>query len=109
MVHTLGNQPLDWGNALALRLRLILCWRLFALYRSMELARLYRNISFVPGVPFVLVQRKGWPHKRWEEVLVMPDHPALSPWHLLKAYVALTSAHCPAGSEVLRALRPRIN
>ena len=39
----------------------------------------------------------------------MPDHPALSPWHLLKAYVALTSAHCPAGSEVLRALKPRIN
>ena len=61
------------------------------------------------GVPFILVQRKGWPHKRWEEVLVMPDHPALSPWHLLKAYLALTFAHCPAGSEVLRALKPRIN
>ena len=58
VVHTLGNQPLDWENAAALRLRLILCWRLFALYRSIDLARLYRTISFVSGVPFILVQKR---------------------------------------------------
>ena len=79
VVHTLGNQPLDWENAAALRLRLILCRRLSPLYRSIDLARLDRTISFLSGVPFILVQRKGWPHKKWEEVLVMPDRPALSP------------------------------
>jgi hypothetical protein len=48
-VQKLAREKLDWANVEAVRNRLILCWRLFALHRSVDLARLYRKISFGGG------------------------------------------------------------
>ena len=49
LVQKLAREKLDWANMEAVRNRLILCWRLFALHRSVDLARLYRKISFGGG------------------------------------------------------------
>jgi hypothetical protein len=109
LVQKLAREKLDWANVEAVRNRLILCWRLFALHRSVDLARLYRKISFGGGggldpPPFVLIQRKGWKKPRWEQIVVL-ENPELSPWHLLRHYVAQTSS-LPEGSLVLRSLKP---
>ena len=49
LVQKLAREKLDWATVEAVRNRLILCWRLFALHRSVDLARLYRKISFGGG------------------------------------------------------------
>ena len=74
-----------------LRKRLILCWRLLALHRGVDLSRTQRKISFVGEKVFILVQRKGWKFPKWEEVLILKDSPQISPFHLLMAYVQKTN------------------
>ena len=89
-----------------LRNKCILAWRLFCLYRSVDLSRLYRKVSFIGEQPYVWVQRKGWPTPRWEAVPRLPSLGDLCPWTALMAYVKATSAFCPVGSEVFRSLQP---
>jgi hypothetical protein len=104
LVQRLSGQPL--GTSLeSIRNRLILSWRFFQLSRSIDLARTFRKVSMVGDVPFIWVQRKGWPRPRWEEVVCLPSCPELCPWALLKLYVSKSSA-LPAGSLLLRGLRP---
>ena len=103
VVKMLAQQRLNWDSVEQVRDRLILCWRLFGLHRSIDLARLDRKVSFVNRRPFVVIHRKGWPAPRWEEVLCFSDR-SLSPWHLLQRYVFLTS-QVPKGCLVLRALK----
>ena len=69
------------------------------------MARCLRTISVFQGKNFILLHRKGAFSPQWQQVLTLPDVPALSPWHVLVAYVALT-AKVPQGSPVLRALTP---
>ena len=106
MVKHWSTQPLDWQSISEVRDRLILAWRLVQLARSVDLARLYRHVSFVDTRPFVWIQRKGWLQPRWEEVIRLPDVPNLCPWTLLRQSVALTAAlpGIAPRSPVLRAL-----
>ena len=104
VVKALTKQPLTWSSIPQVRDRLILAWRLFQLARSVDLSRLFRKISFLGEKPFVWIQRKGWLTPRWEEVVYLPNLPALCPWQLLQAYVKLTHLHCAEGTEVLRTL-----
>ena len=104
LIRRLASTPLAPGVE-ALRDRLIISWRLLQLSRSVDLARTYRQVSMVGDVPFVWVQRKGWRSPRWEEVVCVPGLPDLCPWILLKRYTAAT-ADVPAGSPLLRGLRP---
>ena len=90
----------------ALRSKCILSLRLFMLYRSIDLARLYRKISFVGDQPYVSVQRKGWTHPRWEAVPRLPSLHDLCPWTALSTYVQATAGTCAVGSEVFRSLSP---
>ena len=105
-LKNLVNEPLDWASVGAVRARLIICWRLLGLHRSVDLARLQRCVSLVGSTPFVLVRQKGWRTPKWEQVLSLPSLPSVSPWHLLQAYVALTATHAAPGDLVLRSLRP---
>ena len=54
----------------------------------------------------MLLQRKGWTHPRWEEILVLDSCPLLSPWHLIRAYVQRTLALGSPGGPLLLALKP---
>ena len=102
VLKKLASSPLDFSDVKQVRDRLILCWRLLGLYRSVDLAQVYRQVSWAGEKPFVLVKRKGWRAPRWEQVMVLEDvH--LSPWHLLCQYVKLT-CHLPKGSLLLRSL-----
>jgi hypothetical protein len=105
-LQTVSQQPLDWTSTKEVRDRLIICWRLLGLHRSIDLARLQRCVSFVGTTPFVLLQRKGWQKPRWEEVMVLPEFPTICPWTLLRHYVELTrNLVTPGqGTFVLRAL-----
>ena len=106
LLPQIARQPLNLSDVGQVRSRLILCWRLVQLARSIDLARLYRKISFISGKPFVWIHRKGWPGPRWEEVVCLPTLPMVCPWHLLKTYVSLTSSFVgiEPGSLVLRSL-----
>ena len=102
VLKKLASSPLDFSDVKQVRDRLILCWRLLGLYRSVDLAQVYRQVSWAGEKPFVLVKRKGWRAPRWEQAMVFEDvH--LSPWHLLCQYVKLT-CHLPKGSLLLRSL-----
>ena len=103
VLRKLALQPLPLHDVKLVRNRLILCWRLLGLYRSIDLAQAFRQISWIDDRPFILVKRKGWKQPRWEEVLVL-DNKFISPWHLLQTYVSLTH-HLPPGSLLLRALQ----
>ena len=52
----------------------------------------------------VSTQRKTWYYPRWEEAMFLTQSPSISPLHLLKTYVALTSDHAKTNELVLRAL-----
>jgi hypothetical protein len=73
---------------------------LLGLHRSIDLTRTLRTVSFAGSVPFVLIKRKGWRSYKWEEVMSIPSHPHISPWHLMQKYVAMTSHLVPPGSPV---------
>ena len=103
LIQRLIRLPLNWTSPREVRDRLIICWRLIQLTRSIDLARMYRKVSFLQGKPYIFIQRKGWLEPRWEEVVCLPNQPAICPWSLLKAYVTLTPL-VPAGTPVLRTL-----
>ena len=102
LLHT----PLNSNSVKDVRERLILVWRLFALARSVDLARILRSFTLVRNSPYVLIQRKGWKTCKWEQVITLPETPEISPWHLLTCYAKLTSSHAPEGSLLLRSLKP---
>ena len=83
---------------------LILVFRLLQLFRSVDLAQTWRSCSYAGTEMFVTVQRKGASKPAWEP-LIEGGEPGLSPAHLIRAYVALTAAHCPPGSPLLRSLK----
>ena len=101
MLQALQEQVLDWASLEQLRSRLIIVLRLLLLHRSVDLSRVLRTLSKVGGKYFILVQRKGWKTHRWEEILSFPDTPSISPWHLVRAYVAKTANFVPEGSPLL--------
>ena len=85
------QEPLTTLSLEDLRKRLIICWRLLSLHRGIDLARTQRTVSIVGKKVFVLVQRKGWRFPNWEEVMVLPEAPQISPWHLMQEYVCRTA------------------
>ena len=54
----LEREPLDMSSISAVRDRLIVVWRICQLYRSIDLARTVRAISFSNGVCYILTKRK---------------------------------------------------
>ena len=92
VLHQLSQwkSPLEQLPLDQLRKRLILCWRLLALHRGVDLSRTQRTLSFVNEKVFILVQRKGWKFPKWEEVIVLPQTPQISPFHLMFEYVKRT-------------------
>ena len=95
------DTPLSALSLETLRSHLILSCRLLCLHRGIDLARTLRTVSFVGGRPFMLLQRKGWTHPRWEEILVLDNCPLLSPRHLIRAYVQRTLALGSPGGPLL--------
>ena len=91
-------------DLVGVRSRLILCFRLFGLFRGVDLARTLRKISFVGDKAYIMVKRKGWQTYKWEQVISLPQAPAVSPFHLLKQYVALTAQHGTPGGPLLLSL-----
>ena len=89
-----------------LRDRVILCSRLFGLHRSIDLARKFRTVSVVDGRYFLKVQRKGWKTPRWEEVVSIPEHENISPWHFIRSYVAQTAHLVQSGGPLLITEKP---
>ena len=66
----------------------MLCWHLPGLFRSIDLAPLFRVLPNTNDVPNVLCQRKGWREPRFEAGSSLPDKKSISPWHLLQQYVS---------------------
>lgn len=96
LLLSLEQEGLNWQSISELRTRLIVTWRLLHLHRSIDLQRTLRVISWVGEGEekqyFILVQRKGWKHPRWEEILSLPERKEISPLHILVQYVRLTSS-----------------
>ena len=105
IVRSMAASTLDWHNVVELRNRLIFVCKLLCLHRSIDLSRLLRTVSVVNGTPFMLIQRKGWKTHKWEEIISISSAPSISPWHLIKKYVELTSNLVPPGSPLLITLR----
>jgi hypothetical protein len=106
VLQALAATQLKPGDVAALRDRLILCCCLLALHRGVDLSRVVRTVSMVQGQPYILLKRKGWKTFKWEQVISLPQHPGISPWHLLQAYVQATQGHCDPGGPFLLQLTP---
>jgi hypothetical protein len=106
VLQALAATQLKPGDVGALRDRLILCCRLLALHRGVDLSRVVRTVSMVQGQPYILLKRKGWKTFKWEQVISLPHHPGISPWHLLQAYVQATHGQCHPGGPLLLQLNP---
>jgi hypothetical protein len=90
-----------------LRDNFIICARLLCLYRSHDLSTLKRTISILSNkIPFIKLKRKGQKVAKWERMVSLPETPQISPFHLLKAYVALTRHQGKLGGPVLLSLIP---
>ena len=89
-----------------LRTQLIICCRLLCLYRSSDLSSLRRCISVLQSCPFIQIKRKGQKIYKWERVVSLPQCPQISPFHLIKEYVALTHHLGRPGGPVLLSLSP---
>jgi len=89
-----------------LRTQFILVARLLCLYRSSDLINLKRCASLLGCTPYIKIKRKGQKFPKWEKILSLPNFPQISPFHLLKAYVALTKDQAKAGGPVLLGLNP---
>ena len=66
ILHKFEHQTFDWKSPSQLRERVILAFRFFGLYRSTDLANMYRQVSIIGNKPFIWVKRKGWPAPRWD-------------------------------------------
>ena len=94
-------------NISLLRTQFIICARLLCLYRSSDLASLKRTVSIMGGkIPFIKIKRKGQKMPKWERMVSIPSCPQISPFHLLKEYVALTRREGKLGGPVLLTLKP---
>ena len=102
----LNLQRTNVTNLVDLRDRLIICCRLLCLYRSIDLANIKRVVSLVGNTPFIKIKRKGWRVHKWERVVTLHNHPNISPFHLIQAYVAQTRHHGKPGGPLLLALHP---
>ena len=104
-IDSLGANWPDEMPLADLRERLVIVCRLLCLYRSIDLARLSRNISILNSkCPFVKIRRKGWKIEKWEKVISIPSLPHISPWHLMLAYVKRTSKQGRPGGPLLLTL-----
>ena len=101
----LVTTPLSWTCVSDIRGRLLMVLRILHLMCSVDLSRIFRTVSFIGDRPFIRIQQKGWKEPRWEELISIPECPALSPWHLVKCYVALTASHAPAGARLFLSLK----
>ena len=98
------NTHYDHSVIADVRLKLILLWRFWGLFRSVDLSRVRRDLSSVDERQFVAVKRKNQRHYRFEEVLVLKDD-SFSPWHILQLYVTLTAHQVPPGGPSLITLK----
>ena len=106
VLDKLAHMALDWESIQEVRDRLIIIFRLLNLSRSIDLARTWRCMSQVGEQAFVLTQRKNQNRPQWEAVIKLKEPVALSPLALLMQYVRLTASFVPAGSFLLRQLKP---
>ena len=98
LLQQLVAEPLRTSPTIvALRDILLICCRLLLLHRSIDLARVLRKTSVVDGVPFLLIQRKGWSQHKWGKILNLLHLTHVSPWHLIVQYVRATAHLVPAG------------
>jgi hypothetical protein len=106
VLQALAGQQLNPSDIRGHRDRLILCMRLLALHRGIDLARSQRTLSVLQNKAFILVQRKGWAFPKCEQIIHLPQTPQISPWHLLQKYVQLTEKYGTPGGPLLLALHP---
>ena len=104
VLHFLRKRNIKILSLEELRTQLILCWRLLALHRGIDLARTVRTISQVGSDFFILLRRKGWKNQKWEQIIKLDSDQNISPWHLLQEYVKRTSSHVQPGSPLLWSL-----
>ena len=97
-------RPLNRSSISQVRDRLLIVWRLFQLYRSVDLEHARRAVSEVNGKCYILAKRKGWTEYRWDQVLSFPSNPDASPWHLLLLYAKLTELLLPKRTKVAQPL-----
>ena len=105
IIKKLLLEKLDWNNILQIRERLIISLRFFMLYRNIDLQRCFRTVHLMDGRPFILVQRKNWRTPQLEELVRIPEQPAICPWALMTRYVSLTS-NKSTGSHLFCLLQP---
>ena len=98
-------QNLDWSSVREVRDRTILILRLFHLCRSVDLQRSRRRKALMQGATWLWLQRKGQARGHFEKLLQLPCA-ALSPAHLLDAYVKLTAERGPQGGPLFVSLHP---
>ena len=104
--HLLATPPeVLYQNISLLRTQLILCCRLLCLYRSNDLQNLKREVSVINQVPYIKIKRKGQRSFKWERVVCIPEHPQISPFHLIKEYVARTRKQGKPGGPLLLSLQ----
>ena len=105
IIDRISQKALDWDDVGQLRDRLIICMRILGLFRSIDLERWYRKLSFVDNIPFIYVHRKGWASPRWEQLICIKEKPELCPFALLRHYVFLTR-DCNATNVLLTLKKP---
>eukprot|EP00667_Euglena_gracilis_P020328 EG_transcript_21979 len=108
LLRHLAAVPFDAlrNNLSHLRLQLILVFRLPVLLRSSDLSKMKRFASLLGFTHYVKIRRKGQKMSKGERMVYLPEIPQISPFHLLKEYVALTRDHCPQGGPVFLNLQP---
>ena len=93
----MAASQLNYSDVTAVRDRLIVCCRLLALHRGIDLSRTLRAMSEVDGKFFVLIRRKGWRNFKWEQVIALPQAQSISHFHLMLHYVQMTKMHMAQG------------
>ena len=56
------------------------------------------------GGQYMWLHRKGRRRPQWEPLMAIPERISISPCHVLNAYVNLTAAQAPPGSQLFRSL-----
>ena len=104
LLAKLAREPLDFECISALRNRLIIVWRLCQLYRSIDLARTVRTLSFCNGKCYVLTKRKNAKNYSWETVIDNHLPKGVNPRQLLTSYVEKTAHYGKKGGPLLLGL-----
>ena len=100
------KETLNWNYIPQVRDRLIIACRLLNLSRSIDLTRTWRCQSQVGNILYILAQRKNQKRPQWEAIVRLDNSPSVFPYHLPKRYFSLTALLVPAGSLLLRQLKP---